>query len=168
MPEKIKQELFPEALPVKETFDLEKEVIKEKINTLSDEQEPGSFYRGVRAEDALRAIFGQLRLDANPRNDSLGTRDNASINLSEAVYFSRTSKTKTGKKFFCAIGFDPLSTTKVEDSYLGKENFVRVTGLVIAKEIIVRFAGKKLGSPAKENRHFSPREFCQWYQDNVG
>jgi len=61
----------------------------------------------------------------------------------------------------------PLPDTKVEDSFLKKATFVRVTGPVAAKEIVVRFAGKKPGQPEKKVKYFSPKEFYQWYRENV-
>jgi hypothetical protein len=160
MPEKISFEIQKPAI-------LEKEISKERIKPLADWEEVGSYYRGVNVEDALRAIFGELKLEAEPKEEILGTRDNASLNLHEAIYFSRSSETKDGKKFLCAIGFDPLPGSKIEKSYLGRNTFVRITGNVVAKEIILRFAGKKPGQPQKRVRYFSPKEFYQWCKENL-
>lgn len=152
----------------KEIFDdIEKKPAPEEIENLPDWEEPGSYYRGVKAKDALKAVFGELKLDANPENDIIGSRDNASLNIQEAIYFSPSSQTAKGKKFLCAIGFDPLPIAKVEDSYLKRSTFVRITGPVIAKEIILRFTGNKPGQPSKEIKYFSPKKFYQWYKKNI-
>lgn len=145
----------------------EKEISKEKIDSLPDWEEVGSYYRGVTVEDALKAIFGELKLEAEPKEDILGSRDNTSLNLHEAIYFAPTSKTKDGKKFLCAIGFDPLPGSKVEESYLGRSTFVRVTGNVVAKEVILRFAGKKVGQPQKSVLYFSRKGFYKWCKKNL-
>lgn len=165
--EKQSEEFKPEKKENRDEIILfEKEVSKEKIESLPDWTEPGTFYRGVKIEDAISALFGELKLEAEPKDDILGTRDNATLNLHEAIYFSPMSK--IGKrKFSCAIGFDPLPGAKIEESYLGRSTFKRVTGNVAAKEIVVRFAGKKPGQPSKKVRYFSPKEFYQWYLKNT-
>lgn len=170
MPEKMP---FKQTEPIfykteKEFFDdIEKKIAPEEIENLSNYEEPGCYYRGVKIEDALKAIFGKLELDANPENGIIGARDNASLNIHEAVYFSPPSFTKNGRGFLCAIGFDPLPTAKVEDSYLKRNTFVRITGPVIAREVILRFAGKKPGQPQKKIKYFSPKEFYQWCKENI-
>lgn len=166
MLEKIPFEIQKPKLPEIESK-LEEEISKERIESLSDWEEVGSYYRGVKIEDALKAIFGELKLETEPKGEVLGTRDNASLNLHEAIYFSRPSETKDGKKFLCAIGFDPLPGSKTEESYLGKSTFVRITGNIVAKEIILRFAGKKPGQPQKKVLHFSPKEFYNWCKENI-
>lgn len=155
------------SIEAEENFDFEKEINKEQIKKLPDWEEQGSYYRGVKVGDALKAVFGELKLDANPENDIIGSRDNASLNIHEAIYFSPSSRTAEGKGFLCAIGFDPLPIAKVEDSYLKRSTFVRITGPVIAKEVILRFAGNKPGQPAKEVKYFSPKQFYQWYKENI-
>ncbi len=169
MPEKMTfEQLEPiPSEPEEKTSNAEKEITPEKIKNLPDWEEPASYYRGVKAEDALMAIFGELKLDAHPKKSVLGSRDNASLNPDEAIYFSPSSETKTGKKFLCAIGFDPLPTAKIEDSYLKRTTFARITGPVIAKEVILRFAGKKPGQPQKKVRFFSPKDFYEWYTKNA-
>jgi len=59
----------------------------ERIENLPDSAEPGVFYRGVPAEDALSGILGKLIVEANPKGEShiLGPRDNVSLRLNEAV-----------------------------------------------------------------------------------
>lgn len=168
-------------MPEKETFEYisstpsekeveisnqEKEITKEKIESLPDWEEPGSFYRGVKVEEALRAILGDVKLDANPKDEALKTRDNASLNLHEAIYFADSSETKKGRKFLCAIGFDTLPGALVESSCLGKSTFARISGPIKATEVVVRFAGEKPGNPAKKVKYFSPKEFYFWYQKN--
>lgn len=95
-----------------ERFELE-------ANKLPDYEEPGSFYRGLNIKDALLSLFGKLKLEAEP-DDLVGTRDNATINAMGAIAYGRAAETKDGKKFICAIGFDPLPETHVEPSRLGR------------------------------------------------
>jgi len=161
MPEKMRFEKR------EENFDPEKEINFEKIENLPDWEEPGAYYRGVKAEDALKAIFGELELNANPKEDIIGSRDNASLNLHEAIYFSPSCQTKKGEKFLCAIGFIPLPGAKIEDSFLKRATFVRVSGPVVAKEVVVRFASKKSEHSEKRIKYFSPKEFFQWYKETV-
>lgn len=144
----------------------EKEISKEKIESLPDWEEPTAYYRGVKVEDAIKALFGELKLESEPRDEILGSRDNATLNLHEAIYFAPTSKLGK-KKFNCAIGFETLPGTKVEKSFLGRSTFVRITGNILAKEIIIRFAGKKPGQPQKKVLYFSPKEFFYWYEKNL-
>ncbi len=161
---------MPEKMTFEKTFDFEnfeREINPDKVKTLPDWEEPGAYYRGVKAEDAFMAIFGELKLDAHPKEDIIGTHDNASVNHDEAVYFSPTSGTNKGKKFLCAIGFIPLPTAKIEDSFLGKSTFARITGPVLAREVVLRFAGRKPGQPQKRVKYFSPKEFYLWYKENV-
>ena len=161
-----------EKIPQNETneipfINIEKEISKEEIKKLPDETEPGTYYRGMNAEDAIKSIFGKLNLDANPKYSNLGERDNATVNLHESVYFSPTSKTNKNKEFLCSVGFDPFPNTKIEGSYLGRNTHARITGPIIGKEIFIRFAGKKPGQPSKLVKHFSPKEFYEWYQKNM-
>lgn len=171
MPFETPESILPEPIPaeVKEkVFTSEREITKEKIETLPDWEESGSFYRGVKVQDALWAIFGKLELKANPKSGIVGSRDNASLNLHEAIYFADSSETKNGQKFLCAIGFDLLPGAKVENSFLGRSTFMRVSGPVRATEVVVRFAGKELGKPAKKVKYFSPKKFYQWYKEAIG
>ena len=127
--------------------------------------EPGSFYRGLSVKDAVLSLFGKLTLEANP-DDVVGKRDNATINASDAIAHGRTTETRDGDKFICAIGFDPLSVTRIESSKLGRWNQFRISGPVITKEVLVRFAGKKAGKPARI-QIFSPRDFYLWCKENI-
>jgi len=161
---KFEGPVLPEQKPVPET---EKELTPEKIELLPDWEEPGSFYRGVTAQEAVGGILGKLRIDANPADDPVGRRDNACLNLQDAIYLSRqTSQTKYGRKFMCAIGFDPLPGAEIEPSFLGRSTFIRFTGTPNITEIVLRFAGKEPGKPGQA-RHFSPKEFYEWYQKNI-
>ena len=146
---------------------LEGKITPESVEALPDVGEPGAFYRGLGAEDALRAAFGKLELDAHPRGQAVGSRDNASLNLIDAIPFAPTSETKGGRKFLCAIGFDALPAARVEDSFLGRFTSRRITGPVRASEVVLRFAGKEPGQPQPEVRYFAPQEFFEWYRDNV-
>jgi len=137
-----------------------------KIEDLPDSIEPSAFYRGVPVEDALLGIAGQLIVDANPKDDILGPRDNASLSLNEAVSFAPSSQTKDGKNFLCAIGFNPLPGSSIARSGLNQDTFIRFTGPVKATEVILRFAGKESGRPRKI-KIFSPREFVEWYRENM-
>ncbi len=138
---------------------------EQEIEKLPNYEEPGSFYRGMSVNDVLLSLFGRLKLEANP-DDLIGERDNATINANNAIKYGRTSETKEGKKFICAIGFDLLPGAKVEPSRLGRWNQYKINGLVIAKEIFVRFAGKKPGKPSMIQT-FSPRDFYIWCKENV-
>ena len=164
MPEIFEQPKSAFKENLEEISESEKEISNEKIETLPDWVEPGSFYRGVKASDALQAIFGKLRLEANPKDEILVSHDNASINLQEAIYLADSSETKKHQKFLCAIGLDPLPGAYVESSKL-KSTFVKLSGPVKATEVVVRLAGKEPGKPAKV-RFFSPKEFYYWYQKN--
>jgi len=146
--------------------DFEKEITRENIDVLPDWEEPGSFYRGVKASEALEGIFGKLELSANPSGDPIGSRDNATLNEADAIYFANPSETKKGQKFMCSIGFDPLPGAVVEKSRLGKSTFFRFSGPLQAKEVTIRFAGKEEGKPGKV-KHFSPKEFYEWYRQNM-
>jgi hypothetical protein len=143
------------------------EVKPERIEALLNSSQPGLFYRGVKAEDAFLSVFGKLKLNAHPEGEVIGARDNATINMSEAVQFSRTSQTKANRKFLCAIGFDPLPNALIEKSCLGRATQFRVTGDVAATEVVVRFAGKEPGKPGKAIL-MSPQKFAKWYLKNIG
>jgi hypothetical protein len=164
-----KEETFEQTKEILNIKDTEKAVEKqeqlEKAERLSDFKEAPSFYRGVPVQDALPALFGKLKLNAYPKKDPVGSRDNAIINSIDAVAYGPTSKTKKGEKFICAIGFDTLPGTQIETSRLGRYNQFRITGPVVAKEIIIRFAGEK-GKP-KKALFFSPKAFYKWYHQNV-
>lgn len=138
---------------------LELEITPESIESLPDSIEPGTFYRGSRAEDALAAAFGKLELDAHPKGKVVGSRDNATLNLDEAIPAAPTSVTRDGGKFLCTIGFDPLPGARIEPSFLGRFTSRRITGPVQASEVVLRFAGKKPGRPQSEVRYFAPRDF---------
>ena len=138
----------------------------EKNENLPDSIEPGIFYRGVPATDALRGIMGRLIIDANPKDDVLGPRDNVSLRLNEAVSFAPSSQTKKGQNFLCAIGFNPAPGSNIEHSGLNRDTFLRFTGPIKVTEVALRFAGKESGKPRKV-KHFSPREFVEWYRENV-
>jgi len=138
-----------------------------KIENLPDSIEPSAFYRGVPVKDALLSIAGQLIVDANPKDDILGPRDNASLSLNEAVSFAPSSQTKDGKNFLCAIGFNPLTGSNIEHSgLLNRDTFLRYTGPIKVTEVALRFAGKESGKPRKI-KVFSPREFVEWYRENI-
>lgn len=154
----------PEALEQNQVFEKEK---MEEINGLPDYEEPGLFYRGLTAQDALSGVLGELRIDANPKGSKMGSRDNASLNPHDAIYLAHDfSETKDGRKFMCAIGFDPLPGAVIEPSFLGRDTFMRFTGWPKVTEVILRFAGKQLGQPGKI-KYFSPKEFYLWYKENV-
>ena len=132
-----------------------------KIENLPDAIEPGAFYRGVPARDALSGIMGKLIVDANPQggSDVLGPRD--------AVAFAPSSQTKSGQNFLCAIGFNPLTGSNIEHSgLLNRDTFLRYTGPIKVTEVALRFAGKESGRPRKI-KIFSPREFVEWYRENI-
>ncbi len=138
----------------------------EKINDLPDYEEPGLFYRGLTAQEALRGILGELKIDSNPKGGKMGSRDNVSLNLHDAIYLARDfSETKDGRKFMCAIGFDPVPGAVIESSFLGRDTFMRFTGEPKVTEVILRFAGKQPGQPGKI-KYFSPKNFYLWYQEN--
>jgi hypothetical protein len=137
------------------------EITPELLERLSPEEEPGRFYRGVPVEDAIKALLGKLNLESEK------DRDNATINMDEAIYFARTSQTKDGKKFLCAMGFNPAPGADVKNSYLGRWTFFRVRGPVVPTEFFIRFAGKEPGKPSKKVKFFSPKEFCDWCQKNL-
>lgn len=147
--------------------ELEREITPESIEALSDAAEPGAFYRGLGAGDALRAVFGKLELDANPKSEVVGSRDNASLNLVDAIPAAPTSETRDGEKFLCAIGFEVSPTAKVEESFLGRYTNRRITGPVVAREIVLRFAGKEPGQPPAAVTYLSPQNFYQWYLERV-
>ena len=148
------------------TENFEKEFLPEKPEDLADEESSSAFYRGVPVKDALKAIFGNLELKTEDENSPIGNHDNVSLNLDEAITFSPSSETIKGKKFSCVIGFSPLNETKIDPSYLGKNTFFRVNGKILAKQIIVRFAGNKPGQPAKRIKYFSPKDFYKWVSEN--
>ena len=122
----------------------------ERIENLPDSAEPGVFYRGVPAEDALSGILGKLIVEANPKGEShiLGPRDNVSLRLNEA------------------IGFNPLPGSNIEHSGLNRDTFLRYTGPIKVTEVALRFAGKESGRPSRV-KIFSPREFVKWYKENM-
>jgi len=140
----------------------------ERIENLPDSAEPGVFYRGVPAEDALSGILGKLIVEANPKGEShiLGPRDNVSLRLNEAVAFAPSSQTKNGQNFLCAIGFNPLPGSNIEHSGLNRDTFLRYTGPIKVTEVALRFAGKESGRPSRV-KIFSPREFVKWYKENM-
>lgn len=146
--------------------ELEKEISPEKIEKLPDWPEACAFYRGLPAKDALMALLGELKLEAAPKEDVLGPRDNSTINSTEAIAYAPTSQTKKGKKFLCAIGFDPLPETIIKNSCLGQLTQFQITGPILSKEVIIRFSGEKPGQPGQV-KFFSPKEFYQWYINNV-
>lgn len=146
-------------------IEAKEELLKRESKTLSNYGEPSSFYRGLDIKDAFLSLFGKLKLESDP-GDIVGQRDNATINSVDAVAHGRASLTKDGKKFICAIGFDPMPGSSVESSKLGRWNQFRISGFVIAREIIVRFAGNKPGKPGKV-KVFSPKSFYSWYIENV-
>lgn len=146
--------------------DFEEEITKENIEVLPDWEEPGSYYRGLKAAEALKAILGKLKLDAKPSGDPVGPRDNVTLNESDAIYFAEPSETKRGQKFLCSIGFDPLPGAVVEKSRLGKATAFGFSGPLQAKEVTIRFAGKEPGKPGRV-RHFSPKDFYEWYRQNM-
>ncbi len=144
----------------------EKERIEE-IKDLPDWEEPGLFYRGLTAQDAFRGISEELRIDADPPGGTMGSRDNVSLNLHDAIYLAHDfSETKDGRKFMCAIGFDPLPGAIIEPSFLNRDTFMRFTGSPKVTEVILRFAGKQPGQPGKI-KYFSPKEFYFWYKENM-
>jgi hypothetical protein len=172
MPEIIQHQIEkPETPLIKEISEKEIEISKEKIERLPDYQEAPAFYRGLPAEDALKAIFGQLKLESkpekDPKKDIIGERDNAALSNRDAVTYAPTSIDKNGKKFLCAIGFDPAEKIEILPSCLGRLDQLRVNGKVKATEVIIRPAGKKPGQPSKVE-FFSPKEFYCWYIKNIG
>lgn len=167
MPEAMKPEAAARRETAGEMPGQEGEITPEAIEVLPDYVEPAAFYRGCKAEDAFRAVFGALRLEANPSGEVVGSRDNATVNLDEAIPVAPTSVTRDGGKFLCAIGFDPLPGARIEPSFLGRFTSRRVSGPVRASEMVLRFADKKPGRPQPEIRYFAPREFFEWYRDNV-
>ncbi|MBU3901354.1 hypothetical protein KJ590_00710 [Patescibacteria group bacterium] len=164
MPESLEHPQLPvEALEPNSSFENEN---REKINSLPDWEEPGLFYRGLTADDALKGIFGELKIDSNPKGSKMGSRDNISLNLHDAIYLGHNaSETKDGRKFMCAIGFDPMPGAIIEPSFLGRDTFMRFTGSPKVTEIILRFAGRQPGQPGKI-KYFSPKEFYLWYKEN--
>lgn len=146
---------------------LEAEISPEDAKALSDQAEAAAFYRGLPAKDALYAAFGRLKLNAHPPGRIAASRDNASLNLAEALPFAPTSSTRDGRKFLCTIGFDPLPPAKIEDSFLGRHTSRRITGPVLAREIIIRFGGSTPGRPAEGPKFLSPREFYEFYLANM-
>lgn len=160
-----------EKLETSLTTEKEIEISKEKIEQLPDYQEAPAFYRGLPVKDALEAIFGQLRLESKPekdlKKDIIGERDNAALSNHDAVAYAPTSIDKNGKRFLCAIGFDPAEKIEILPSCLGKLDQLRVNGKVKATEVIIRLAGKKPGQPSKI-KFFSPKEFYHWYVKNIG
>lgn len=139
---------------------------EDREGDLPAEAEDGRFWRGLPAGDAYKAIFGDLRLDAHPKSDSVGPRDNATINMTEAIGQGGTSVTKDNRKFLCAINFEPLETATIEDSKLQRWTSYRVTGPISAKEVVVRFAGDEPGKP-QTPMFLSPKEFYAWFRENV-
>lgn len=138
----------------------------EETENLPDSIEPCVFYRGVSVKDALLGIMGKLIIDANPKDDILGPRDNVSLLLNEAVSFAPPSQTKNGKNFLCAIGFNPLVDSDIKQSGLNRDTFLRFTGPVNVTEVALRFAGKESGKPGKV-KVFSPKDFVEWYRENM-
>lgn len=138
----------------------------EEMKVISDKIETGSFYRGLSVEDAFKGIGGKLFLESDPKGDVIGSRDNVSLKLQEAIYLAAPSVTKDGKKFLCAVGFDPLPGVQIEDSFLNKGTFRRLSGPVKVTEIVLRFAGRESGKPGKI-KHLSPRDFYHWYHENI-
>ncbi len=154
---------IPEALEQNSVFEKEK---MEEIKDLPDWEEPGLFYRGLSAEDAFKGTRGELKINANPKGGTMGSRDNVSLNLHDAIYLGHGgSETKDGQKFLCAIGFDPMPRAIIEPSFLGRDTFMRFTGSPKVTEVILRFAGKQPGQPGKI-KYFSPKEFYLWYREN--
>ncbi len=143
------------------------DISPEKIRDLTDHQEAPTFYRGLPAEDALKAIFGRLELDSKPEGSSIGERDNTAFSSRDAIYYAPTSFGKNGKKFLCAIGFDPAEEVEILPSCMGKLDQLRINGRVRATEVMVRPAGKKPGQSGKV-KFLSPKEFYYWYEKNIG
>lgn len=149
------------------TTEKEIEISKEKIKQLPNYQEAPAFYRGLPVKDALEAIFGQLELESKPENDIIGERDNAALSNRDAVAYAPTSIDKNGKKFLCAIGFDPAEEIEILPSCLGRLDQLRINGKVKATEVIIRPSGKKPGQPSRI-KLLSPKEFYYWYIENIG
>jgi len=142
------------------------EIFEKASEKLSNYEELGSFYRGLNVEDAFLSLFGKLKLESDRTGGTIGQRDNATINSTDAIAYGRTSLTKDGKKFICAVGFDPVPGSHIESSKLGRWNQFRINGFIIAREVLVRFAGKKPGKPGRV-QIFSPKSFYEWYKENV-
>jgi len=168
MLEIIKPQIEKPAIPpTKEISEKEIEISKEKIKQLPNYQEAPAFYRGLPVKDALKAILGQLKLESKPENDIIGERDNAALSNRDAVAYAPTSIDRNGKKFLCAIGFDPIEETKILPSCLGRLDQLRINGEIKATEVIIRPSGKKPGQPGR-TKFLSPKEFYYWYVKNVG
>ncbi len=147
------------------------EISKEQIEQLPDYQKAPAFYRGLPVKDALRAIFGQLKLESKPekdlKKDVIRERDNAALSNRDAVAYAPTSIDKKGKKFLCAIGFDPAEEIEILPSCLGRLDQLRINGEIKATEVIIRPSGKKPGQPGR-TKFLSPKEFYYWYAENIG
>ncbi len=86
--------------------------------------------------------------------------------MTDAIAHGSTSETKDGRKFICAVNFEPAEDATIEHSKLQRWTSYRVTGPISPKEVVIRFAGNEPGKP-QAPMFLSPKEFYAWYREHV-
>lgn len=133
-------------------------ITKEMLATLDDEEEASQFYRGMKVREAFLALFGKLELRAE--------NDNVTVSLPDAIPYAPTSQDQKGNKFLCVAGIDMLPGAEIKNSHLGRTTQFQASGRAIARDIVIRLAGKEPGKPSKVI-YMNPKEFLGWYDKNI-